>query len=174
MNVDISPNLPPSSSWTTAAPAGSGVEGGGSSVCSLSIRRIIGHCSLGLDRGALRMPVPLAAKTWLPKPLRVGGPMLGRHASASFCDAFQHPAGEGHARSAPYVSLLEGPGVDRAAVADEVEQAWLAELLGRPLVQALQARHDDRVVEHPAKPLLVGDVAVHVERERIAVGQHAA
>jgi hypothetical protein len=33
---------------------------------------------------------------------------------------------------------------------------------------------DDRVVEHPAKTLLVGDGALHVERERIAVWQHAA
>ena len=29
MNVDISPNLPPMSSWTAAAPSGSGSEGGG-------------------------------------------------------------------------------------------------------------------------------------------------
>ena len=32
MNVDISPNLPPSSSCTAAAPTGSGSDGGGSSV----------------------------------------------------------------------------------------------------------------------------------------------
>src|SRR3954469_19159618 len=42
MKVDISPNLPPISSWTTAAPAGSGVEGGGSSIWSRSMRRIMG------------------------------------------------------------------------------------------------------------------------------------
>src|SRR3954447_20235265 len=41
MKVDISPNLPPSSSWTTAAPAGSGLEGGGSSVWMRSMRRIM-------------------------------------------------------------------------------------------------------------------------------------
>ena len=72
------------------------------------------------------------------------------------------------------MSLLEGPGVDRVAVANQLLQAWFVEVLGRPLVQALQPRHDHRVVEHPAKPLLVGDVALHVERERIAVWQHAA
>ena len=33
---------------------------------------------------------------------------------------------ERHARSAPYVSLLEGPGVDRVAVAHQPEQASLA------------------------------------------------
>jgi hypothetical protein len=52
------------------------------------------------------------------------------------------------------VSLLEGPGVDRVAVAHQLEQAWLVELLGRPLVQALQPRRDHRVVEHPAEALL--------------------
>src|SRR4051812_1127633 len=40
MKVDSSPNLPPISSWTTAAPAGSGVDGGGSSIWSRSMRRI--------------------------------------------------------------------------------------------------------------------------------------
>src|SRR5215204_3158111 len=43
MKVDISPNLPPISSWTIAAPAGSGSDGGGSSVWSRSIRRITGN-----------------------------------------------------------------------------------------------------------------------------------
>ena len=32
---------------------------------------------------------------------------------------------------------------------------------------------DHRVVEQPAQTLLVGDVAIHVERERIAVREHA-
>src|SRR3954454_14201693 len=41
MNVDISPNLPPRSSCTTAAPAGSGDDGGGSSVWMRSRRRIM-------------------------------------------------------------------------------------------------------------------------------------
>ena len=49
MKVDISPNLPPSSSWTAAAPTGSGSDGGGSSVCSRSTRRIMGVL---LDRTA--------------------------------------------------------------------------------------------------------------------------
>ena len=72
------------------------------------------------------------------------------------------------------MSLLERPGVDRVAVANQLEQAWLAELLGGPLVQALQPRHDHRVVEHPAETLLVGDVALDVVGERIAVWEHAA
>ena len=41
MNVDISPNLPPSSSCTAAAPTGSGSDGGGSSACRRSMRRIM-------------------------------------------------------------------------------------------------------------------------------------
>jgi hypothetical protein len=43
MNVDISPNRPPMSSLTAAAPAGSGSDGGGSSVAIRSKRRIIGR-----------------------------------------------------------------------------------------------------------------------------------
>ena len=72
------------------------------------------------------------------------------------------------------MSLLEGPGVDRVAGANQLEQTWLPELHGGPLVHALQPRHDHRVVEQPAKTLLVGDIALHVERERIAVWEHAA
>jgi hypothetical protein len=72
------------------------------------------------------------------------------------------------------VPLLERPGVGRVAVAHQLEQARFAELLGRPLVQVLPPRDDHRVVEDPAEALLVGDVALHVERERIAVRQHAA
>ena len=72
------------------------------------------------------------------------------------------------------MSLLERPRVDRIAVSHQLDQVWFAELLGRPLVQGLQPRDDHRVVEHPAETLLVGDVALHVEWERIAVRQHAA
>ena len=72
------------------------------------------------------------------------------------------------------MSLLEGPGVDRVAVANQLQQAWFVEVLGGPLVQALKPRHDHRVVEHPAKTLLVGDIALHVDGERVAVWQHAA
>ena len=60
MNVDISPYLPPSSSWTADAPIGSGSDGGGSSVCRRSIRRItdfslIGHCPIKLP-AAVNVP----------------------------------------------------------------------------------------------------------------------
>src|ERR1700727_1096602 len=40
MNVDISPYLPPRSSWTADAPIGSGSDGGGNAVCRRSILRI--------------------------------------------------------------------------------------------------------------------------------------
>ena len=73
--------------------------------------------------------------------------------------AFKDPPHLWHVRGAPHVSLFEGPRVDRAAVANQLEQAWLAKLLGRPLVHALQPRDDHRVVEQPPKALLVGDIA---------------
>src|SRR5918994_2925807 len=41
MNVDISPKRPPISSWTAAAPSGSGSDGGGSSTASRSMRWIM-------------------------------------------------------------------------------------------------------------------------------------
>ena len=40
MKVDISPKRPPISSWTAAAPAGSGSDGGGSSIAIRSNRRM--------------------------------------------------------------------------------------------------------------------------------------
>ena len=70
------------------------------------------------------------------------------------------------------MSLFERPGVDRVAAANQLEQAWFAERGGGPLVHALQPRHDDRVVEKPAKTLLVGDLALDVKRERIAVWEY--
>src|SRR5947207_10483403 len=70
--------------------------------------------------------------------------------------------------------VLERPRVDRVAVTDQLEQAWLAELLGGPLVHALNPRDDHRVVEQPTEILLVGNVGLDIARERIAVGEHAA
>jgi hypothetical protein len=57
-------------------------------------------------------------------------------ASAIPRDAFEHPAGEWQVLGTPHVSLLVRPRVDRAAVADEPEQARFADLLRRPLVEA--------------------------------------
>src|SRR5262249_32914406 len=94
--------------------------------------------------------------------------------SASACNAFEYPCCEWCVRASPYVSLLEGPGIDRVAVANQLEQAWFVEVLRRPLVHALQPRHDHRVVEYPAKTVLGDDVALHVKRQRIAVWYHAA
>ena len=70
--------------------------------------------------------------------------------------------------------FFERPGVDRVALANQLDDSRLAELVRRPLVEALQPGDDHRVVEQPAETLLVGDVALHVERERIAVRKHAA
>src|SRR5262245_34880126 len=86
--------------------------------------------------------------------------------------ACKQAACERHLPGAPYVSLLERPGVDRVAVADQAEQARLGELLAGPLVEALQPRSDHRVVEHPAQALIVGDIAVDVAVEREAVRQY--
>ena len=91
----------------------------------------------------------------------VAAPMTSARPSASVS---AHGQQNGMCARAPDVRLLEGPGVDRVAVANELEQARLGELLGGPLVQALQPRHDHRVVEHPAEALLVGDVALDVAR----------
>lgn len=77
-----------------------------------------------------------------------------RTASAGPGNAFDHPAWQRHVWSAPDVSLLIGPGVDRVAVTNQVEHMWFPELVGGPLVQALQPRHDHPVVEQPAKTLL--------------------
>ena len=44
--------------------------------------------------------------------------------------AFESPPNPWHVRGTPDVSLFEGPHVDRVAVANQLEQAWLAELDG--------------------------------------------
>jgi hypothetical protein len=93
--------------------------------------------------------------------------------SASLRGAFEYPACEWHLRGAPYVARLEGPGVDRATVANQLKQPRFVELLRGPLVYALQPRDDHRVIEQPTKTLLVGDVALDLARERIAVRNHA-
>src|SRR4051812_47243742 len=57
MSVDISPKRPPISSCTAWAPAGSGSDGGGSSVPTRSIRKITGSSFSGRRRlpgGAVR------------------------------------------------------------------------------------------------------------------------
>jgi SAM-dependent methyltransferase len=100
--------------------------------------------------------------------------LVAERRSAGARDAFEDPGRKGHVPRMPDVSVLERPGVDRAAVAHQVTEARLAQFDGRPLVQGLQPRRDHRVVEHPAEPLLVGDVALDVERKRIAVRQHPA
>ena len=70
------------------------------------------------------------------------------------------------------MSLLEGPGVDWVAVANQLKQARFGDLVSGPLVQALQPRDDHRVVEHPAQTLLFGDITLDVAIERIAVREH--
>ena len=57
-----------------------------------------------------------------------------------------------------------GHDVDRVAIPDQVEQPRFVELLGGPLVEALQPRRDHRVVEQPAETLLVGDIPPDVAR----------
>ena len=72
------------------------------------------------------------------------------------------------------MALLEGPRVDRVAGANELEQAWLAKLAGGPLVDALDPRQEHGVVEQPAETMLVGEVDLDVQVERVAVGQYPA
>src|SRR5512133_3794452 len=101
---------------------------------------------------------------------RPNSPLMSSGTSGAL-ESLSHPW---HVRRAPDVSFLERPGVDRVAVANELEQVWFAELLGGPLVHPLQPRSDHRVVEHPAEALFVGDVGLDVSGERIAVGEHTA
>jgi hypothetical protein len=56
--------------------------------------------------------------------------------SVSPRDAFEYTAWERQVLGTPHVSLLVRPRVDRAAVANEPEQARFAEFLRGPLVQA--------------------------------------
>ena len=72
----------------------------------------------------------------------------------------KHPARERHARSAPHVSLLVRPGVDRAAVTNELAQARLAELVCGPFVHELHSGQDHRVVEQTSEAVLLGEVAL--------------
>src|SRR3954465_4549127 len=95
MSVAISPKRPPISSCTAAAPAGSGSDGGGSSVCQRSMRRIISLSLLpclervqtrlsGAERGkppvsksnagVLRPAMPLDAKY---APIYLNDPLAG-------------------------------------------------------------------------------------------------
>src|SRR5215217_4323754 len=62
MKVDISPKRPPISSWTAAAPSGSGSDGGGSSTPSRSMRWIM---QASLPSGTASVP----ATRWA-QPLR--------------------------------------------------------------------------------------------------------
>src|SRR3954454_12710705 len=65
MNVDISPKRPPMSSCTAAAPAGSGSDGGGSSVPRRSRRRIMWDLR-GMENGPAATGCPDAR----PRPAR--------------------------------------------------------------------------------------------------------
>src|SRR5215210_4222092 len=56
MSVDISPKRPPMSSCTTEAPAGSGLDGGGSSTAQRSMRWIIRLLLRSVRTGAAGLP----------------------------------------------------------------------------------------------------------------------
>src|SRR6185436_16167129 len=88
MNVDISPNLPPRSSCTAAAPTGSGSDGGGSSVSSRSMRMII--VSPSMDGGRRAQDTFIAPVTGDARPALarrpIGGPRDTRDVS--------HPPGD--------------------------------------------------------------------------------
>src|SRR3954451_19975907 len=62
MKVDISPKRPPISSCTAAAPAGSGSDGGGSSVCQRSMRRIMSGSFVIWDESSPRLSGDRAGK----------------------------------------------------------------------------------------------------------------
>src|SRR5215210_757141 len=102
MSVDISPKRPPMSSWTAFAPSGSGSEGGGSSVPSRSMRRIMwGPPGTAWTGGGA---------TRAPRALRRG---LGRELPARRVDVT--PAREPHRRAQPVLLERGLEGVDRGA-----------------------------------------------------------
>src|SRR4051794_12043121 len=70
MNVDISPNFPPMSSCTAAAPLGSGSVGGGSSTPSRSMRWIMWGPSLCSGRRQLGGPTHASGGKSARRPLR--------------------------------------------------------------------------------------------------------
>src|ERR1700742_1163160 len=78
MKVDISPNFPPSSSWTIEAPFGSGSLGGGISACRRSSRMIIGSPLVGGATG----------RRWYPASGRGNGPRPSWSADLVLADLF--------------------------------------------------------------------------------------
>lgn len=74
------------------------------------------------------------------------------------------------------MSLLEAPRVDGAPVANQLEQAWLAKLLGGPSYRLCNRGTITRVVEQPTETLLIGDVRLDVfgELPMLQVGAHDA
>src|SRR3954463_3473072 len=92
MSVDISPKRPPISSCTADAPTGSGSDGGGSSVCHLSIRRIIWGLLGAL--GQIRVSGARARK------LRFSRSYMGRHGNVNNLATYlnEHLAGSTNGR----------------------------------------------------------------------------
>src|SRR5512132_2705946 len=143
MKVDISPNLPPSSSCTAEAPTGSGSDGGGSSVCRRSMRRIM-FCLLGRTCCSVYM-WPSRFITVRKHALHRSVRVLGQHARMSTAptDAGAVLRGLG-LRSTPQrraILLAFGAGAREHLSADEVHARASRELpdLGRGTVYATLA-----------------------------------
>jgi len=57
-------------------------------------------------------------------------------------------------------------------VTNAIEQAWRSELMSRPLVQLLQPRADDAVIQQSAEPELVTEVKRQAVAEGVLVWKH--
>jgi hypothetical protein len=64
--------------------------------------------------------------------------------------------------------------ISASAACAQLEQAWLAELLGGPLVDPLPPREDHGLVEQPTEAMFVAEVGLGIPCERTAVGHYAA
>src|SRR5215213_611521 len=173
MNVDISPKRPPMSSWTAAAPSGSGSVGGGNWTPSRSMRWIIGVLSFRIGfaprvpgwrprhprPGAFRSaPVPALAQAAADP----AGPAHGRrvahavgHGRALLWEGGRLHGGEGQHDGA-LVDARDLRGVDEAAPAWRVDHDPVEDVLAR-------------VVEHtPHRP----DLLAVGRADGRAAGQH--
>ncbi len=161
VQVDISPNFPPSSSWMAAAPFGSGFSGFWSGISSFSVRRNMEPLSIegrkvkreraascgeepGLHRGKLRVQSSLGCLTWPPS----SGP---EHDSVN--NSCQLPCAKQVQREAVSVSIvLRGP-FQKFTAYKECEQNAPGLAHPKPMPSATKKKPCPPAVDALAEPL---------------------